>query len=98
MAEKGEKLACSGAFIFIGLIPNTQMLGEFIQLDKDGYIQTDDEMRTSRPGVFACGDVRKKILRQIVTACGDGAIAAYSAREYVEALKGTSYPDSFDRE
>lgn len=95
---KREKLACSGAFIFIGLIPNTQMLGEFIQLDKDGYIQTDDEMRTSRPGVFACGDVRKKILRQIVTACGDGAIAAYSAREYVETLKGTSYPDSFDRE
>jgi thioredoxin reductase (NADPH) len=90
---KREKLACSGAFIFIGLIPNTQMLGEFIQLDKDGYIQTDDEMRTSRPGVFACGDVRKKILRQIVTACGDGAIAAYSAREYVETLKGTSYPD-----
>jgi thioredoxin reductase (NADPH) len=95
--KKAER-PCAGVFIFIGLIANTQLFEGFIELDDDGYIPTDDEMRTSRPGVFACGDVRRKLLRQIVTACGDGAIAAYSAREYVEALKGASYPDSFDRE
>ncbi len=97
-SNQSKELSCSGIFIFIGLIPNTQDIKRFIDLDEQGFIITDDEMRTSRPGVFACGDVRKKLLRQIVTACGDGAIAAYAAREYVEALKGTSYPDSFDRE
>ena len=60
-------------------------------MDKDGYIVTDEYMATSRKGIFACGDCRKKSLKQVVTACGDGAQAAYSAQLYVEELMGTSY-------
>ena len=52
---------------------------------------TDEEMKTSRKGIFACGDVRKKNLRQIATACGEGATAAVKAQHYIEDLKGTSY-------
>ena len=49
-----------------------------------GYIVTDDNMNTSIEGIFACGDVRQKILRQVVTAAGDGAIAAISAQHFIE--------------
>jgi len=48
-------------------------------------------MATSAPGIFACGDVRRKVLRQIVTACAEGAVAAYSAQHYIDSLRGTSY-------
>lgn len=79
---------CSGIFIFVGLIPNTDFLKGIIELDEAGYIITDDNMSTSADGIFACGDCRKKLLRQVVTACGDGATAAFSAQKYVEELKG----------
>ena len=52
---------------------------------------TDETMKTSCKGIFACGDVRIKILRQISTAVGDGATAAFSAQKYVEELKGIAY-------
>lgn len=92
---KKESISCKGVFVFVGLTPNTGFLRGFVELDDQGFVITDEEMRTSRAGVFACGDCRKKALRQIVTACGDGAVAAHSAREYVEKLKGISYPESF---
>lgn len=81
----------AGVFIFIGFDPNTYFLGEFIKLDEGGYIITDSQMQTSRPGIYAAGDVRKGALRQIITACGDGAYAAVSAQHFVENLKGTTY-------
>jgi len=67
------------------------LVKDIVTLDKEGYIIADDNMKTSLEGLFACGDVRKKLLRQVVTACGEAATAAVSAQHYVEALKGTEY-------
>jgi len=86
-----SKIHCEGVFIFIGLIPNTDFLKGVVELDKNGYVITDEEMQGSEKGIFACGDCRKKLLRQIITACGDGATAAFSAQRYVEELKGIAY-------
>jgi thioredoxin reductase (NADPH) len=82
---------CDGVFVFAGWEPNTGFAEAAAELDKKGYIVTDSEMRTSRDGVFAAGDCREKRLKQVVTACGDGATAAFSAQHYVEELKGTAY-------
>ena len=90
-----SKISCGGIFIAIGLIPNSEFLEENLEIDEKGYIITDDNMKTSADGIFACGDVRKKTMRQVINACGEGAQAAYSAREYVEELKGTSYGKDF---
>lgn len=75
-----------GVFVLIGLDPNTAFLNGEITLDDAGYIITDENMRTNIPGVFAAGDVRRKLLRQIVTACADGAIAATAAEKYIEEM------------
>jgi len=91
--KTGEKriLPVSGVFIFVGLTPNTTPFGELVSLDGSGYITVDANMQTSIPGIFACGDCTAKRLRQVVTACGDGATAAFSAQLYVEELKGEAY-------
>ncbi|MBN1794814.1 MAG: thioredoxin-disulfide reductase [Candidatus Omnitrophica bacterium] len=86
-----SRLACDGVFIFVGYAPNADFLQGVIALDEAGYIITDQEMAASQDGIFACGDCRKKRLRQVVNACGDGAIAAFSAQQYVEELKGIAY-------
>jgi thioredoxin reductase (NADPH) len=86
-----KQLAAEGAFIFVGYKPATDFAAEVVDLDKLNYIITDDEMRTSAEGVFAAGDCRRKLLRQVVTACGDGATAAVAAEHYVNALKGQTY-------
>ena len=84
----GEKrsLALEGLFVAIGVTPKAHFLADVLTLDADGYILTDAECRTSIPGVFAAGDVRKKILKQIATAVGDGAVAAIMAEKYLEDL------------
>jgi len=84
-------LECDGVFVFVGFVPNTEFLHGSVELDERGYVITDDDMATSVPGVFACGDARKKLFRQIVTACGEGATAAYAAQIYVEDVKGMAY-------
>jgi thioredoxin reductase (NADPH) len=89
--NKEKYLNVDGVFVFIGFEPNTTLLKDFIELDENGYIITDSEMKTSRNGIFAAGDVRNQTLKQIITACGDGAIAAVSAQHFVEHLKNTSY-------
>jgi len=78
-----------GVFIYIGLVPLTKPFEHLGITNEDGWIITDEEMRTKIPGIFAAGDVRAKSLRQIVTATGDGSIAAQSAQEYVEELKAS---------
>ena len=88
---KEEGITCQGIFIFVGYIPNSKFLKALVKLDKRGYILTDGNMMTSQEGIYACGDVRKKILRQVVTACGEGATAAFAAQKYIEELKGISY-------
>ncbi len=80
-----SQLAVNGIFVFVGWLPNTKFLNNTaVKLNENGYIVTDDNMNTSVQGVFACGDVRQKILRQVVTAAGDGAIAAISAQHFIE--------------
>ena len=91
--KTGEKrtLPVSGVFIFVGLTPNTAAFRDLVAVDQGGYITVDANMQTSIPGIFACGDCTAKRLRQVVTACGDGATAAFSAQLYVEELKGEAY-------
>ncbi|HER23672.1 MAG TPA: thioredoxin-disulfide reductase [Candidatus Atribacteria bacterium] len=89
--DEEKEIPCQGVFIFVGNIPNSKFIKELVKLDQRGYILTDDNMMTSQKGIFACGDVRKKILRQVVTACGEGATAAFAAQKYIEELKGVSY-------
>ncbi|MGB6607906.1 MAG: FAD-dependent oxidoreductase, partial [Atribacterota bacterium] len=86
-----KEVPCQGVFIFVGYVPNSKFLKELVKLDKRGYILTDNNMMTSQEGIYACGDVRKKILKQVVTACGEGATAAFAAQKYIEELKGVSY-------
>jgi thioredoxin reductase (NADPH) len=74
-----EEVPTSGVFIYIGSLPRTEFLSGLVELTPEGYLATDERMRTSRPGLFAAGDVRAKSLRQIVTAVADGAIAAVEA-------------------
>ena len=76
-------LEVSGVFEAIGLIPDNGLFADLVELDEKGYILTDDEMHTKTEGLFAAGDTRQKHLRQIVTACADGALAATSAQEYL---------------
>jgi thioredoxin reductase (NADPH) len=71
-----QKLISDGVFIFIGMKPNISLFRDKLELDKWGYIITDDDMRTSVPGIFAVGDVISKKYRQITTAVADGTIAA----------------------
>ena len=88
---KETTLAVDGVFILTGTIPNTSEFRGIVAMDAGGYIIVDPHMETSAPGIFACGDCIAKLLRQVVTACGDGATASFAAYEYVSGLKGTSY-------
>jgi len=87
--KTGEKefAEAAGVFFYVGIIPNVGMLGPEFDRDDMGFIITDDRCRTSIEGIFAAGDVRSKTLRQVVTAAGDGALAAMSAYSYLEALE-----------
>lgn len=75
--------SCDGIFIFVGYAPNTDFLKDAVLLDEKGYIISDDSCSTSMAGIFACGDCRKKLLMQVVTACGDGATAAFACQHYL---------------
>jgi thioredoxin reductase (NADPH) len=72
-----------GCFVFVGYVPNTEALAGQVELTERGEVVTDDALRTSLPGVFAAGDVRRKRVRQITTAVADGTVAALSALEYL---------------
>ena len=86
-----KDIACDGVFVFVGYTPNSSFLKGVLKMDESGYIASDNDMKTSADGIFACGDIRKKSLKQVVTACGEGATAAFCAQRYVEELKGTAY-------
>ena len=86
-------MPCQGVFIFVGLRPNTYFLSDLVELDERGFVKTDENMQTSVEGIFACGDVRKNMAKQVVIACGEGAQAALMAGKYVDKLKGIEYRD-----
>lgn len=79
-----------GTFVFIGYIPETKLYEGQVEMEK-GYIITDDEMNTNIEGVFAAGDLRKKTIRQVITAASDGAIAGINAEKYIAKKEGTLY-------
>lgn len=85
--EADEEDGLFGIFVFIGTVPNTKLYEGVLPVNEYGYLLTDEAMCTEVPGVFAAGDIRPKVLRQVVTATGDGAIAAFSAQKYVERMK-----------
>jgi thioredoxin reductase (NADPH) len=80
-------LAVTGVFIFIGFTPNTGMIKEHYEHDEQGYIQTDAHMMTSIPGLFAAGDLRVQLTRQITTAVGDATTAAIAVEKYLAAQR-----------
>jgi thioredoxin reductase (NADPH) len=86
--ENGEtqEFKTDGVFIYIGMLPLNQSVLNLGITNDAGYIETNEKMETRVPGIFAAGDVREKSLRQIVTATGDGSIAAQTAQHYIEEL------------
>lgn len=82
--ELSESDRAFGTFVLAGYSPNTKIFKDIIELDKYGYVITDENMRTNIEGVYAVGDLRQKSLRQLVTAVADGAIAATVSEKYIE--------------
>ena len=87
LSGKEYDFACDGVFIYIGYEPETEFLKNKLQMDEAGFIVTDENMATTVPGVFACGDCRRKGFYQVINACGDGAVAADSAYKYIANQK-----------
>lgn len=87
--QTGEKkiIPVSGVFVYVGLEPNTDMLKNIVDLDEKGFVVVDARMRTCEPGLFAAGDICSKTIRQVVTACAEGATAALSAYHYLDRMK-----------
>ena len=83
--KTGEErdIPCAGVFVAVGYLPNTQLYRGQVELDEAGYVLADETTQTNLPGVFAVGDLRKKPLRQVVTAASDGAVAAHFIEEYL---------------
>jgi len=79
-----REIQAEGVFLFVGISPKTQFLKGLIQMDEGGYIITNENCETSVKGIFAAGDCRKKLLRQVTTAVGDGATAAFAVEKYLE--------------
>jgi thioredoxin reductase (NADPH) len=84
---KDLTLEAKGVFVYIGTVPNSEFLKGIVEMDEEGFIITDENMETSVSGIYACGDVRKKLLKQVVTACGEGATAGVVAGKYVGKWK-----------
>ena len=82
-----RKLSCDGIFVAIGRKPASELAAGQLDLDERGYVITDESTKTNIPGVFAAGDVRTKVLRQVITAASEGAMAAHYAEEYLAGRK-----------
>jgi thioredoxin reductase (NADPH) len=80
-------LAATGIFVFIGFRPNTGIIEGHVDHDEMGYFKTDENMQTSMPGLFAAGDIRSQLTRQVTTAVGDATTAAIAAEKYLSALR-----------
>ena len=81
-----RRLPVNGVFFYIGQLANTGFLKGIVELDDAGFIVTDALLRTSLPGVFACGDAHANPLKQIAMAVGEGALAAVQAERYLDEL------------
>ena len=81
--RQAEELPVNGVFVYVGLTPNTELFQGQVHLDENGYIVAGESTKTNVPGVYAAGDVRRKWLRQVVTAVADGAVAAMMAEHFI---------------
>jgi len=86
---ESRELATDGLFVFIGFVPNNQLVPAGIRKNADGYVVTDDRCGTTIPGIYVIGDLREKYARQIVVAAADGCTAALAAAHYVETRKAS---------
>lgn len=86
LLKSGEKIDCDGVFIAVGIVPRSDTVKNLAQLDNNGYIVADESGKTSLDGLFAAGDVRTKELRQIITACSDGANCVDSVNKFLDNL------------
>ena len=86
LLKSGERLDCDGVFIAVGIVPRSDTVKNLAELDDNGYIVADESGRTSLDGLFAAGDVRTKELRQIITACSDGANCVDSVNKFLDTL------------
>ncbi len=84
--ESGEEetIEAKGAFIFVGMVPNTQAFEGLLELDKDGYVLTTGQAKTSVEGIFAAGECRQGAIAQVAAAAGEGVLASYGMQEYLE--------------
>ena len=87
--QSGERqsLSLDGLFVSVGRLPATELFAGQVDLDAQGYVIADETTKTNLEGVFAVGDVRTKLLRQVVTAVGDGAVAAHLSEEYLKTAQ-----------
>ncbi len=83
-------LAATGCFVFIGFMPNTGLVMDHAEHDADGYLTTDDRMMTTIPGLFAAGDLRSQLTRQVTTAVGDATTAAIAVEKYLTERKSAA--------
>ena len=86
LLKRGETIDCDGVFIAVGIVPRSDTVKNLAELDDNGYIVADESGRTSLDGLFAAGDVRTKELRQIITACSDGANCVDSVNKFLDTL------------
>lgn len=86
LLKSGETIDCDGVFIAVGIVPRSDTVKNLAELDDNGYIVADESGRTSLDGLFAAGDVRTKELRQIITACSDGANCVDSVNKFLYTL------------
>lgn len=78
-----RNIEVQGVFVAVGTVPQSDLVKDLVNINEYGYITTDNNMQTNIPGIYAVGDVRDTVLRQVVTACADGAIAAQSAGKFI---------------
>ena len=87
MKNRGTKqLSVDGLFLYVGWQPNVKPIEGLVEIDSSGFVITNEDMSTKTPGLYVAGDIRKKPLRQVITAASDGAIAAWSAEKHLLEL------------
>ena len=84
--EESTDLTLDGMFVAIGLVPQNEAFKEIINLDERGYVDANENCLTNAKGIFVAGDCRTKNIRQVITASGDGAVAALAACDYVDTI------------
>ena len=89
--EEIKELKVDGIFVSVGQKPNVEFLKGKLKTNPSGYLIVNEKMETSEKGIFACGDVIRKQLYQVITACAEGAIAAFFATKYIESKPDSKY-------